>query len=120
MNSKRNFEAVLVIIVGLIIIYLISHNDVFLIIGLSLGIVVLLFNKSAEYISKFWYGIGELLGKIISPLILAIIFYFFLFPLSLLYRIGKKDPLAIKRKERISIWRQRDHLFTKTDMEKPF
>ncbi len=46
---------------------------------------------------KFWMLIGEVLGFINSRLILGLIFFFILFPISIFMKILKYDPLQLKK-----------------------
>ena len=45
---------------------------------------------------KLWMGLGELLGKIVTPLILVLVYYLAVVPMGLLVRILRKDLLALK------------------------
>jgi len=51
----------------------------------------------AEKIHFTWMKIGHLMGLVIPKVLLTVIFYLFLFPLSILQKIiEKKDPLLLK------------------------
>ncbi|MCE3011721.1 MAG: hypothetical protein LW878_01530 [Proteobacteria bacterium] len=46
---------------------------------------------------KYWQSLGELLSKIISPIILSFIYYMALTPLALIKRMTSTDTLTLKR-----------------------
>jgi len=48
-------------------------------------------------LNRYWIKLGVLLGKLISPLALGILFYGVLSPVGALLRILGKDPLRLKR-----------------------
>jgi hypothetical protein len=49
------------------------------------------------FINKLWIQFGILLGKIISPIIMGLVFFFVVTPIGILVRIFKKDVMGLKR-----------------------
>ena len=70
-------------------IYLIIISTIFLILGL-------LNSKLLSPLNSFWIKFGELLGKIIAPVVMAIIYFLILTPISLMVRLFGKDLLGLK------------------------
>ena len=70
-------------------IYLIIISIIFLILGL-------LNSKLLSPLNSFWIKFGELLGKIIAPVVMAIIYFFILTQISLMVRLFGKDLLGLK------------------------
>ena len=70
-------------------IYLIVISIIFLILGL-------LDSKLLSPLNSFWIKFGELLGKIIAPVVMAIIYFLILTPISLMVRLFGKDLLSLK------------------------
>ncbi len=55
--------------------------------------------------NRLWIKLGLLLGKIVSPIALAIVFYFVVTPIGTLVRLTGKDPLRLKLDSRAnSYW----------------
>ena len=48
-------------------------------------------------INKLWIQFGILLGKIISPVVMGLVFFFVVTPIGILVRIFKKDIMGLKR-----------------------
>jgi len=46
--------------------------------------------------NRFWIKLGVILGKVISPIALGIVFYAVLMPIGAMLRITGKDPLRLK------------------------
>ena len=78
-------------------IYLIIISIIFLILGL-------LNSKLLSPLNLFWIKFGELLGKIIAPIVMAIIYFFILTPISLIVRLFGKDLLSLKFSKQIKTY----------------
>ena len=74
---------------------------IFLILGLLNSRILSPFNKA-------WIKFGELLGKIIAPIAMFVVFFVMLTPLSLVIRIFKKDLLKVKYSKEKSYWIKRE------------
>ena len=49
------------------------------------------------FTNKLWIQFGILLGKIISPIVMGLVFFFVVTPIGMLVRILKKDVMGLKR-----------------------
>ena len=49
------------------------------------------------FTNKLWIQFGILLGKIISPIVMGLVFFFVVTPIGILVRILKKDVMGLKR-----------------------
>ena len=49
------------------------------------------------FINKLWIQFGILLGKLISPVVMGLVFFFVVTPIGILVRIFKKDVMGLKR-----------------------
>ena len=87
------------VLIGWIIPNLLGHNfrSWTLLIGFPLFILGVFAPKRLHYPYKIWIKIGYFLGFINSRIILGIIFYFLLFPLSMIMKLGGYDPLRKKK-----------------------
>ena len=70
-------------------IYLILISLFFLIFGLINSKILSPFNKA-------WIKLGEILGLIIAPIIMALVYFIILTPISLIVRMFGKDLLGLK------------------------
>jgi len=71
------------------------------------------------FIANAWLKFGEAMSWVMSKIILGLLFYLFVFPISSLYRMLNKDLLMLeKRKD--SYYTERNHLFEKKDIENPW
>ena len=58
-------------------------------------------------LNRLWYRLGILLGKIVSPITLGIIFFLLITPVSLVTRLFGKDELKMKKRHVKSYWTDR-------------
>ena len=107
-SSNRSFGIVFFILFLLIGIYpLINGHDVriwSLLISLIFLILGLINSKILTPFNLLWFKFGILLGKIISPVILGIIFFLVVTPTGILMRALKKDLLNLKFNSNKSYW----------------
>jgi hypothetical protein len=61
-----------------------------------LALVALVRPKLLARINWLWTKLGLLLGKVVSPIALGILFYAVLTPLAVVMRLRGKDPLRLK------------------------
>ena len=90
---------------GEINLYLISIALIFLVLGL-------LNSKILSPLNKAWIKLGEILGRIIAPIVMAIVYFIILTPISLLVRLFCKDLIGMKFSDDIkSYWvKRKKHL----------
>jgi hypothetical protein len=60
-------------------------------------------------LNRWWMKLGLLLGRIVSPIALGLLFYFVFTPIGLIMRLLGKDPLLLRRDAgATSYWRRRE------------
>ena len=93
-------------------IYLIIISVIFLILGL-------LNSKLLSPLNNLWIKFGEILGKVIAPIVMAVVYFLILTPISLLVRLFGKDLIEMKFSNNVkSYWiKRKKHLGT---MDKQF
>jgi len=61
-------------------------------------------SKILTPLNKIWFKFGLFLGRIVSPIVLSIIFFFVVTPISFVMRILGKDILNLKRNNNKTYW----------------
>tara|TARA_Y100000766_G_C18684342_1_gene496285 strand:+ start:355 stop:768 length:414 start_codon:yes stop_codon:yes gene_type:complete len=61
------------------------------------------------FLNKLWIRFGLLLGMIISPFVLGILFFVFFTPMAILMKLYGRDELRLKFKKNITYWILRDN-----------
>tara|TARA_Y200000002_G_C22447065_1_gene564710 strand:- start:307 stop:687 length:381 start_codon:yes stop_codon:yes gene_type:complete len=86
-----------------------SPRIIFFIIGLIFLILGLVNSKILTPLNKAWVKFGELLGKIIAPIVMAGVYFIVLTPISIIVRLFGKDLLKVKFSDKSkSYWIKRD------------
>ena len=83
-------------------------NLFFIFISSIFLILTLINSRILTPLSNLWIKFGELLGKVIAPIVMGFVFFLILTPISLLLRIFKKDLLKLNFNNYTSYWIKRD------------
>ena len=117
LSSNRSFGIVFFVFFLLIALYPLTYGGeirawsvIISLIFLALG---LLNSKILAPLNKLWSKFGIFLGKIISPLIMGIIFFLVVTPIGLIMRLLGKDVLNLKYNKNNSYWIEKDGLKSK-------
>jgi len=107
-SSNRSFGIVFFIFFLIVSLYPILNKDSLrvwsLIISLAFLILALTNSKILTPLNKIWFKIGIILGKIVSPFIMGIIFFLVVTPTGLIMKLFGKDLLNLKYNSKNSYW----------------
>ena len=85
-----------------------SLNFYFIIASVIFLILGLLNSKLLSPLNKSWIKLGEILGIIIAPIVMALVYFVILTPISIIVRVFGKDLLGLKfLKEKETYWIKR-------------
>ena len=107
-SSNKSFGLVFFIVFLLVAIFpLLKQEDIriwSLIISFIFLFLGLLNSEILSPLNKIWFKFGILLGKIVSPVVMGIIFFVVVTPIGLLMKLFKKDILNLKFNKHNSYW----------------
>ena len=107
-SSNRSFGIVFSIVFLVISIYPLINNDNLRIWSLIISSIFLVLglieSKLLNPLNKIWFKFGLVLGKIISPIVMGIIFFFVVTPIALLMKLIRKDLLNLKFNKNNTYW----------------
>ena len=107
-GSNRSFGIVFFIVFLIISLYPLLHGENIrvwsLIISIIFLVLGLLNSKLLNPFNKIWFKFGLLLGKIISPIVMGIIFFLVVTPIGLIMRLLGKDLLNLKFNKKNTYW----------------
>lgn len=116
-NSKvKSLETLLVLTGALIIVFWISPKKIYLLIALLFILIGIASPYISDKISWAWLKFAELIGAVMSKVMLSVIYYIFLVPIALIYRLTQKNPLFLKR-HKDSYYIERNKQYTPKDIE---
>ncbi len=121
-SSNKSFGIVFFIVFLLIAIWPKFNGDEIriwsVILAISFIILGLINSKLLTPLNNLWFKFGIFLGKVVSPLIMAIIFFFVVTPTAILMRLLNKDLLNLKFNNKESYWIKKDDY--KSNMKNQF
>jgi hypothetical protein len=107
-SSNRSFGLVFFIVFLLIAFYpLINQEEIRIwsvLISLLFLILGIINSKILTPLNKVWFKFGIFLGKLISPVVMGIIFFLVVTPIAFLMRMLNKDLLNLKFNKKSSYW----------------
>ena len=112
-SSPKSFGVVFSIVFLIVSLYPLINSEVLSIWALIVSVVFLLLAFIAPNIlslpNKLWFKFGMLLGSIIAPIVMALVFFVIVLPTGLIMRLLDKDLLKQKiDKNAKSYWIERD------------
>ena len=102
-NKKNNitFGTIFFIFFFIISLYPLVSVGVIRIWSVVLSLVFLIITiirpNLFTFLNRSWIQFGIFLGKIISPIVMGLVFFFVVTPIGILVRILKKDVMGLKR-----------------------
>ena len=107
-NNNKNFGILFFFIFILIAFWPVLQNNSIRLWSLIISFIFLFVAFVKPILLRpfytLWIKFGEFLGKIIAPIVMFLIFFFLITPLSLLVRICGKDLLNLKFDKSKSYW----------------
>ena len=120
--SNRNFGIVFFIVFLIIALWpILKQNEIriwSLIISFIFFVLGLINSKLLTPLNKLWFKFGILLGNIIAPIIMGIVFFLVVTPTGLIMRFFRKDILKLKKNSSDSYWINKDN--TNSSMRNQF
>ena len=107
-GSNKSFGVVFFIVFLLISLYPLIYSEEIRVWALVISLIFLIlgvFNsKILSPLNKVWFKFGIILGKIVSPFVMGVIFFFVVTPIGIIMRIFGKDLLNLKYNKDESYW----------------
>ena len=107
-GSNKSFGIVFFLVFLLISLYPLINDGTLRIWSFVISIIFLILgilnSKILSPLNKIWFKFGLLLGKIISPIVMGIIFFIVVTPTGLILRLFQKDVLNLKFNNNNTYW----------------
>jgi len=105
MSRSKIYEALLVISTALLVIYIygvLKHGasrEIFIYLACGIGLTGIIIRPLGKIIALAWYKLADILSRVMSKIILSLVYVLILIPVATLYRLTKKDSLRLKRRK---------------------
>ena len=120
-SSNKSFGIVFFIFFLAVSLYPLINSQEYRLWALITSLVFLilgLFNSSSlTPLNLLWFKFGMLLGRIVSPIIMALVFFCVVTPTGLIMKLFNKDLLKLKKNNKKSYWIERK---SKSEMKNQF
>ena len=111
--SNRNFGIVFSIVFLIIGIWpILNQNEIriwSIIISFIFLILGLINSKFLSPLNKAWFKFGLILGSVIAPIVMGIVFFLVVTPTGLIMKALGKDLLRVKRNKNNTYWLEKDN-----------
>ena len=91
-------------------------------IGIGLLVVTMSVPTLFRPFARIWFGFSHALGTLVSRILLTLLFYGLVTPVGFIRRLLGKDSMQLKKWKhgKVSVFHDRDHLFTRQDLDNPY
>ncbi len=107
-SSNRSFGLVFFVVFLIISIYPVFYSEDLRVWSAIVSLVFLILgimnSKILTPLNKIWFRFGILLGKIVSPIVMGIVYFAVVFPTSLIMKSLGKDLLKLKKNKEKTYW----------------
>ena len=121
-STNRNFGIVFFIVFLLLSFWpILSGNEIrvwSLLISIIFLILGILNSKLLTPLNKIWFKFGILLGNIIAPIVMSIIFFLVVTPIGLLMKLFGKDLINLRKNNNKTYWTEKKDI--KSSMKNQF
>ena len=111
-SSNKSFGLVFFIVFILIGFWPLLNNETYRLWAISISLIFLLLglinSKLLTPLNTLWFKFGLFLGKIVSPIVIGIIFFVVVTPTGFLMKKIKKDLLNLKFTNKDTYWIKKD------------
>jgi len=121
-SSNRSFGIVFFLVFLIVSILPLFNDENIRIWAIIIAIIFLYLGLKNSLIlnplNKIWFKFGILLGTIVSPFIMGIVFFLVVTPTGIFMRLLGKDIIKLKKNNKKSYWIEKSS--TKSDMKNQF
>ncbi len=111
--NNRDFGILFFVVFALLAVHAIYNGKllfslIFIAISMVTALITAITPNLLTPFKKIWMKLGELMGKVTSPIALGVIFFILLSPVGLITRFFGRDVLHLKKEKSSSYWKERN------------
>ncbi|MEM7371820.1 MAG: SxtJ family membrane protein [Bacteroidota bacterium] len=121
-TSSQNKDTGMAMVLILLLVGFFTQEVLFYKLAIPVLILDMIVPKAFYPLSILWYGLSNVLGTVMSKVILTLVFILIVLPVGLMRKMMGKDPMNLKSfgKGRDSVMIERNYTFGPKDIDKPF
>ncbi len=121
-TKDQSRDAGMAMVLLLLILFVARKREAFLIGAMVLHVLNMIVPQIYRPIAVVWLGLSDLLGTVVSKILLSIVFFGIVTPIAILRRLLGKDSLKLRafKAGQDSVMVERNHRFIGVDLERPY
>lgn len=121
-TPEQSKDTGLALILILLLIGYFTGNVLFYKLAIPVLLIVMIVPSWFYPLAILWFGFSTLLGTIMSQIILSMVYILIVMPVALVRRMAGIDTLKLKqfRKSNATVMQVRNHIYKRSDIEKPY
>ncbi len=121
-SKKQASDTGMALVLILLLIGLFTQNNLYYKIAIPVLIINMIFPMFYYLFAVIWFGFSQLLGTVVSKIILTIVYILLVIPVGIFRRLIGKDSLQLSefKKGNNSVMKTRNYNFSSKDIEYPY
>lgn len=121
-SKKQASDTGMAAVLILLLIGFFTENNLYYKIAIPVLIMNMTYPMFYYLLAIVWLGFSQLLGTVVSKIILTIVYVFMVIPVGVFRRLIGKDSLQLSefKKGTNSVMKKRDYTFSSKDIEHPY
>jgi len=121
-SKKQASDTGMAAVLILLLIGLFTHNNLYYKIAIPVLIINMTYPMFYYLLAIIWLGFSQLLGTIMSKIILTIVYVLMIVPVGVFRRLIGKDSLQLYKfkKSKNSVMKTRNYNFSSEDIKNPY
>jgi hypothetical protein len=121
-TKEQSRDTGMAMVLLLLIIFATRKREGYLIGAMILHILNMIVPQIYWPVAVLWLGLSDLLGSVVSKVLLSIVFFAVVTPIGIVRRLFGKDSLKLRafKASQESVMVERNHTFIGSDLERPY
>lgn len=121
-SKDQSRDTGMAMVLLLLIVAASRKREGYLFLAIALQILNMTVPQIYKPVAVIWLGLSDLLGSVMSKILLSIVFFFVVTPIGLFRRLIGRDTLKLRafKAGKESVMLERNHMFVGKDLEAPF
>lgn len=110
------------VVLGLLLWSWLADSPFLVPIAIAALLIAMTAPAAYQSLAVVWFGLSEVMGKLVSTILLSVLFFLILCPVGLVRRLTGADPMQLKQWKAggESVFHHREHRFDAEDLKNPF
>ena len=121
-TTAQSRDTGMAMVLLLLILAVFRKREGYLFVAIAMHVTNMIVPQIYRPIAVVWLGLADLMGAVVSRILLSIVFFAVVTPIAYLRRLLGKDSLKLLafKASRESVMVERDHVFVGQDLERPY